>query len=247
MRPERILILGGTQDARALASALVDEGFSVITSLAGLTENPVLPRGEVRCGGFGGVQGLADYLRAEGIAAVADATHPFAQRMSEHAVAACRETGLPLLRLERPAWTAEAGDRWTMVASVAEAAAALPVGARVLVTIGRKEIAPFLAREDISGVARMIEPPMVEWPPRWRLLLQRPPFSVAEERRLMEEHAITRLVTKNAGSPATEAKLMAARALGISVLMVQRPVKPAVQTFETPRELAAAARRLLSP
>jgi precorrin-6A/cobalt-precorrin-6A reductase len=123
----------------------------------------------------------------------------------------------------------------------------LPGGSRALVTIGRKEIAPFLAREDISGVARMIEPPEAPLPARWSLLLRRPPFSVAEERQLMEVHAITRIVTKNAGGSATEAKLVAARELGIPVTMVQRPVKPAVQTFDTAEELAAAVRGLLSP
>jgi precorrin-6A/cobalt-precorrin-6A reductase len=247
MRRERILILGGTGEARELASLLAAEGCSVITSLAGVTENPLLPEGEVRRGGFGGVPGLVDYLNKEGIALVADATHPFAWHMAVHAEAACRETGLPLLRLERPAWRAGAGDRWTAVCSVVEAAASLPGGSRVLVTIGRTEIAPFLAREDISGVARMIESPGSPLPARWTLLLQRPPFTVAQERRLMREHAITRLVTKNAGGAATEAKLVAARELGVPVTMVQRPVKPEVQTFDKAEELAAAATRLLSP
>jgi precorrin-6A/cobalt-precorrin-6A reductase len=247
MRGDRILILGGTGEARELASVLAGQGFSVITSLAGVTENPLLPEGEVRRGGFGGVPGLVEYLSREGIALVADATHPFAQRMPVHAEAACRETGLPLLRLERPVWRPQAGDRWTSVSSVAEAVTSLPGGSRALVTIGRKEIAPFLAREDISGVARMIEPPEAPLPARWSLLLRRPPFSVAEERQLMEVHAITRIVTKNAGGTATEAKLVAARELGIPVTMVQRPVKPAVQTFDTAEELAAAVRGLLSP
>jgi precorrin-6A/cobalt-precorrin-6A reductase len=188
-----------------------------------------------------------EYLSREGIALVADATHPFAQRMPVHAEAACRETGLPLLRLERPAWRPQAGDRWTTVSSVAEAASSLPGGSRALVAIGRKEIAPFLARQDISGVARMIEAPETPLPARWTLLLQRPPFTVEAERRLMGEHAITRLVTKNAGGGATEAKLVAARALGIPVTMVQRPLKPAVQTFDKVEELAAAVRGLLSP
>jgi precorrin-6A/cobalt-precorrin-6A reductase len=247
MRRERILILGGTGEARELAPMLAAQGFSVITSLAGVTENPLLPEGEVRRGGFGGIAGLADYLRREGIAMVADATHPFARQMSVHAEQACREAGLPLLRLERRAWRPEAGDRWTSVSSVAEAATSLPRGSRALVTIGRKEIAAFLAREDISGLARMIEPPDLPLPAGWTLLLQRPPFGLAEERKLMGEHAITRLVTKNSGGAATEAKLVAARELGISVTMVQRPHKPEVQTFETAKELAAAARRLLSP
>jgi precorrin-6A/cobalt-precorrin-6A reductase len=247
MPGERILILGGTQDARALASLLVAEGFSTVTSLAGVTEEPLLPEGDVRRGGFGGAEGLADYLRREDVAAVADATHPFAARISAHADQACRAAGLPLLRLERPAWQPTAADRWITAGSVAEAALLLPEGARVLLTIGRKEIQPFLAREDVSGIARMIEPPAAELPPRWRLLLARPPFTAASELRLMREHAITCLVTKNAGGSATEAKLQAARELGIPVIMVQRPAKPAVQTFLTAGELAAAASRLLSP
>jgi precorrin-6A/cobalt-precorrin-6A reductase len=247
MPGERILILGGTRDARLLASALIAEGFCVITSLAGVTEEPLLPEGEVRRGGFGGPEGLARYLRKEGVAAVADATHPFAARISAHAAEACRAAGLPLMRLERPAWQATPADRWTMADSVAEAALLLPEGSRVLLTTGRKEIEPFLARPDVSGVVRMIEPPPVELPQRWRLLLARPPFSLASERQLMQEHAITRLVTKNAGGASTEAKLEAARELKIPVIMVRRPLKPAVQTFAGAKELAASARRLLSP
>jgi precorrin-6A/cobalt-precorrin-6A reductase len=247
MPGERILILGGTRDARELAASLIAEGFSVITSLAGVTADPLLPQGELRRGGFGGPEGLARYLRREGVAAVADAAHPFAARISVHAAEACRSEALPLFRLERPAWRPSHGDRWTMAESVMPAARLLPEGARVLLTIGRKEIGPFLAREDVSGVARMIEPPPLELPARWRLLLARPPFSVASERQLMQAHAITCLVTKNAGGSATEAKLQAARELEIPVIMVQRPVKPQVQTFAGAAELTAAARRLLSP
>ena len=247
MPRDRILILGGTRDARELADLLVANGCSVITSLAGVTQNPELPAGEVRRGGFGGAQGLLAYLRQESVVAVADATHPFAWRMSTNADAACREAGLPLLRLERAAWQATVDDRWLPVASVAEAAALLPERARAFITIGRNEIQAFLSREDISGLARMIEPPGITFSPRWSLLLDRPPFTVAHERMLMTDHAVTWLVTKNAGGPATEAKLIAARELRIPVIMVERPVKPPAQSFATAVELASTFQRLLSP
>lgn len=247
MRSRRILILGGTGEARALAALLAGEGHAVITSLAGVTENPLLPAGEVRRGGFGGAVGLASYLRQEDIAVVVDATHPFAARMSANAHAACAETGLPLFRLERAAWQAGEGDRWTHVSSMAKAAAMLPTGARVLLTIGRKELAPFLARGGIGGVARMIEPPPRALPPGWLLLLRRPPFSVASEMQLIQEHGVTWLVTKNAGGAETEAKLIAARKLGLPAVMVERPPKPEVQTFAGVEEMASLLCRLLSP
>lgn len=247
MPGKRILILGGTRDARALAADLIARGFPVITSLAGVTAEPLLPPGEVRRGGFGGAGGLADYLKAEGIVAVVDAAHPFAARISANADAACRAAGVPLRRLERPAWQPGTGDRWTSVASVEEAAAALPGGARVLLTIGRKEIMPFLAREDISGIARMIEAPGVSIPPRWNVLLDRPPFTPASERQLLREHAIGWLVTKNAGGQDTMAKLEAAREEGIPVIMVARPAKPEASTFVSLHELTADLERLLSP
>jgi precorrin-6A/cobalt-precorrin-6A reductase len=167
--------------------------------------------------------------------------------MSSHAHLACGDAGVPLLRLERAAWRAGAGDRWTPVASAAEAAAALPAGARALVTVGRKEIAPFLARPNVSGLARMIEPPALPLPSGWTLLCERPPFSVESEQLLMQAHGIDCLVSKNAGGGATAAKLVAARDLGIPVIMVQRPLKPEVQTFDTPAQIVFAARRLLSP
>lgn len=226
MRREPILILGGTGDARRLAERLVAEGLRVITSLAGVTTEPVLPPGEVRRGGFGGVEGLVSYLAGEGIAAVVDATHPFAAQMSIQAYTACERCRVPLYRLERPAWNQRPGDRWSEVASAGAAALALPAGARALVTIGRKEIRPFFARRDVGGIARMIEPPAETAPPGWQVLRQRPPFTVDAEMELMRAEGITHLVTKNAGGGETEAKLFAARQLAIEVIMIARPEKP---------------------
>jgi precorrin-6A/cobalt-precorrin-6A reductase len=247
MRHERILILGGTREARELAGSLVKDGYPVTTSLAGVTANPVLPEGDVRQGGFGGEDGLAEYLTREAFALVIDATHPFAARMSANAHAACKRLRLPLLRLERPAWQPQPDDRWTSVASTGEAAATLPSGAIVLLTIGRKDVAPFFGRADISGIARMIERPSLTPPPGWSVVLERPPFDVAGERQMITDHGISCLVTKNAGGCDTVAKLVAARELGLPVVMVERPVKPKVQAFANPGLLALEVRRLLSP
>lgn len=243
----RILILGGTGDARMLAEGLVAAGHEVITSLAGVTEHPVLPPGEIRQGGFGGASGLRTYLQSAGIALVIDATHPFAARMSAHAADACRSLNLPLLRFERPQWQPRAGDRWTFVASTEDAARALPSGARVLLTIGRQEVAPFFARPDLSGVARMIEAPPAEPPEKWTILRQRPPFETGAEMALMALTGITHLVTKNSGGSSTQGKLEAARKLSLPVVMIERPVKPPVLSFRTDEDLFTAVERALSP
>jgi len=247
MPARRVLILGGTGDARSLAEALLARGHPVTTSLAGVTEAPILPPGDIHQGGFGGVAGLVAYVEKHAISVVADATHPFAARISANAAAACRSLSLPLFRLERPAWQSQPGDRWTHVATVSDAAEVLPSGARVLLTIGRKDVAPFFARPDISGIARMIENPQMTPPATWQVLRERPPFTLADEVALMRERSITHLVTKNAGGSATEAKLAAARQLGIPVVMVDRPAKPDVPCFGSIEALVQAIEGVLSP
>ena len=232
-----ILILGGTGEARGLAAALVGRGVDVVTSLAGVTAVPVLPLGKIRRGGFGGVDGLAAYLAEAGIGLVADATHPFAVGISRHAGEAAGRRGIPYVRLERPAWRAGPGDRWQEVADVAAAVAALAPGATALVTIGRKDLAAFASRDDLRVIARAIEPPGFALPGKWTLVLARPPFAVEAETALMEGHGVSVLVTKNAGGEATRAKLVAARQLGIPVIMVARPSKPAAETAETVEEM----------
>lgn len=247
MPGKTVLILGGTRDARDLAALLVDCGHGVITSLAGVTADPVLPAGEVRHGGFGGADGLADYLRRARIALVADATHPFAVRISGHAHAACERLGVPLLRLERPAWQPAPEDRWTEVADAAAAANALPARARVMLTIGRRQLEPFFGRPGLSGVIRCIEPPDAAVPPGWRLLRERPPYSLVAETGLIRSNAISHLVSKNSGGEAVAAKLVAARALAIPVIMIARPKKPETATAATADALAMAVERLLCP
>lgn len=237
---KRVLILGGTAEARRLAEHLTADGrYDVITSLAGRTTAPETPPGTVRTGGFGGSKGLKNFLQAERINLVADATHPFAATISANAVAACADTQVPCIRLERPPWRAEPGDQWISATGISEAATTIPSGATALVTVGRQEIAPFFMRTDVHVVARMIEPPSVDIPPHAELILARPPFTLAQERALMEEKRIDVLVTKNSGGDATAAKLAAARALTRPVIMIARPPPPDVPSAATADAVAA--------
>jgi precorrin-6A/cobalt-precorrin-6A reductase len=172
-----VLVLGGTSEARALAAELAAvPGLRVISSLAGRVSNPSLPAGEVRVGGFGGADGLAAYARAEGVGAVVDATHPFAETISAHAVDACARAGLPLLRLARPAWSRRDGDEWHDASSLAEAAALLPkLGSRVFLTTGRQGLAAFAAL-DLWFLIRCVDPPDGPLPARSEVLLARGPY-----------------------------------------------------------------------
>ncbi|MFI9383744.1 cobalt-precorrin-6A reductase [Kutzneria sp. NPDC052558] len=224
-----VLVLGGTGEARRLAEVLAGRpGLRVVTSLAGRVSSPHHPPGEVRIGGFDGVEGLAEWLRAEGVDAVVDATHPFAARITESAVAATERLGLRLLVLRRPGWREVEGDDWRWVDSVAEAAAMVPsVGTRALITVGRQELEPFAQLDGVWLLARSIEQPTVPV----RAVLGRGPFSVEAELRLLREHAIDVLVTKDSGGD--DAKLVAARRLGVPVIVVRRPPPPAVTVVST--------------
>lgn len=236
----KLLILGGTTEATAIAAALAqDARFDATLSLAGRTSRPLPQALPTRTGGFGGIDGLAAYLRAQRIDALIDATHPFAAQMTAHAVAAARATGTALLIVLRPAWRPEPGDRWTMVADMAEAAAALgPEPRRVLLTVGQKDLLPFRAVPQHDYLIRSIEPPPAEvLPPRMRFLPARGPFTEAEETRLIEAEAVQVIVTKNSGGAATEAKLAVARRLGLPVVMVARP--PAPDALTAPDAAAA--------
>ena len=224
-----MLILGGTTEASAIARALAgDARFQAVLSLAGRTRAPVLPPIPWRSGGFGGAEGLAAYLRTEGVQALVDATHPYAARISHNAVLAAAAAGVPHLAVLRPAWSAQPGDRWTAVPSMDAAAAALgPLPRRVLLTVGQQELAPFLAAPWHRYLIRSVEPPPPALlPPGARILTARGPFTEADEHRLLVGKQIEVLVTKNSGGTATAAKLAAARALGVEVVMVARPPVP---------------------
>jgi precorrin-6A/cobalt-precorrin-6A reductase len=241
----RILILGGTGEGRELARRLNLQGYDVITSLAGATAAPLLPEGSIRRGGFGGSSGLEEFLRKEGIALVIDATHPFAVKMSLNGSAAAESSGIGFLRLERPAWSPQSGDRWIAAKEIAEAALLAPSGARIFLSIGHKEVRAFLVREDLSGLLRSIEPPGQRLPTGWALLLARPPFTVDGELSLMRQHRIDVLVSKNSGGEQTAAKLAAARQLQIPVIMVERPRKAPARTVASVDEMVELVPRCL--
>jgi precorrin-6A/cobalt-precorrin-6A reductase len=222
----RILILGGTGEARELAAVLVAAGTDVISSLAGRVSRPRLPDGPVRIGGFGGADGLAAFLRAEGITRVVDATHPFAGTITANAARAAAEAGVPRLVLRRPAW--ETDPSWEQVADISAAAAAVArwPGEGVFLTTGRRDLDAFAPDAGHRFLVRTVDPPDGPVPPRMALLLDRGPYTVEGESALIREHGIGLLVTKNSGGPMTAAKLTAARALGVRVVMVARPSLP---------------------
>jgi precorrin-6A/cobalt-precorrin-6A reductase len=228
MSPIRVLVLGGTSEARALAAALErDPAVDVTSSLAGRVARPALPEGRTRVGGFGGAQGLGRWLVRERVSLLVDATHPFAARISASAAAASRSTGVPLLVLRRPEWSAAADDRWHHVDSLAAAAQALPrLGARVFLTTGRQGLDAFAGLHDLWFLVRTIDPPAPPVPPAMQLVLDRGPYAEESERTLMRRHGVDVLVTKNSGGSATAPKLDAARSLGLPVVMVRRPPMP---------------------
>jgi precorrin-6A/cobalt-precorrin-6A reductase len=223
-----ILILGGTTEARELAAGLASRpGVRVTTSLAGRVTRPGAVAGEVRIGGFGGVVGLADWIREEQVDALVDATHPFARAITAHAVRAAAATGVRCVVLRRPGWRPGPGDRWHQVDSLEEAARLLPsLGRRVFLTTGRTELAAFAHLTELHFVVRSVELPEPPMPPHTEVLLARGPFTVADESTLLYDHCIDVLVTKDSGGAATSAKLTAARELALPVVVVRRPPLP---------------------
>lgn len=217
-----ILVLAGSGEARVLCAALAAQGRRAIASLAGATRDPRPLPLPTRIGGFGGAEGFARYLETEGIAAVIDATHPFALRMPPRTAALCAARGLPHLRLMRPGWTAGPADRWTRVPDIAAAAAAIPAGARAFLATGRQSL-PAFAAVRAETFLRVIDPPDRPYPLPGGWVPGRPPFTPEADAALFRALAITHLVTKDSGGEETRAKLDAAAALGLPVIMVDRP------------------------
>src|SRR5271166_21947 len=220
----RVLVLGGTSEASGLAALLAKRrDIEAFMSFAGRTKAPVAPPIPLRSGGFGGADGLALYLQAERIDVVVDATHPFAEQISRNAEAAAQRCDIPLVILSRPPWTREAADRWIDVPDMASAAAALGrESRRVFLAIGRLQIAPFEAAPQHFYLIRSIEPvaPSI---PRHRVIEARGPFDAEAEERLLCDEMIDIIVTKNSGADAVFGKILAARRLGLPVVMVERP------------------------
>ncbi|MET8565604.1 cobalt-precorrin-6A reductase [Streptomyces flaveolus] len=242
--PAHVLILGGTTEARRLAADLAARpGVRVTTSLAGRVARPGALPGEVRTGGFGGPEGLADWLRTHRVDALVDATHPFAASITDHAARAARATGVPAVVLGRPGWRPGPGDRWHDVPSLAGAAEALPgLGRRVFLTTGRLGLAAFAHLTDLRFLVRSVDPPEPPLPPDTSVVLARGPFTVAGDTELLRAHRIDVLVTKDSGGEATAAKLTAARELGLPVVVVRRPALPAGVTAVP--DVAGALERL---
>lgn len=222
-KPEKILVLGGTREAADLARELAAKGLDVTTSLAGRTKEPAPVEGKLRIGGFGGAEGLAAYLKEEGFTRVIDATHPFAKTISANAVKACETAALPLDIRTRVPWQKQPGDLWTEVATLEDAARALPGNARVLLALGRQYLDAFLSRTDCHFVIRMVDPP--ESPLAFashEILTAKPSTDPVEEAALFRNHTITHIVCRNSGGDGAYAKIVAARKIELPVVIVGR-------------------------
>jgi len=237
----RVLLLGGTSEARALA-ALLQPHVDVVSSLAGRVPDPALPVGTVRIGGFGGVDGMRRWLVDSGVDAVVDATHPFAATITAHAAAVCGQLRLPYLVLARPAWPA--GDAIVVGSDVEAADTVVRRGySRVFLTTGRSGVGAFADVDAWFLIRAVTAPEPHTLPRRHRIVLSRGPYSYDDELTLLREHAIDALVTKNSGGDMTRPKLDAAAALGVRVVMVERPRLPdGLNTVSTVEEAAAWVR-----
>jgi precorrin-6A/cobalt-precorrin-6A reductase len=238
----RVLVLGGTSEASKLASLLAGQsGITATVSFAGRTKAPRAPEIPYRSGGFGGVEGLEAYLKAERINVLVDATHPFAEQISRHAAIAAVRANIPLVCLSRPAWRPEASDLWISVKNMAAAVAALGhEQKRVFLTVGRLQIDNFAAAPQHFYLVRAIEPPEpAPSLPRHQVILRRGPFAVEAEEKLLREELIDVIVTKNSGGEETFGKIVAARNLGLPVVMVARPQQDTRAVLHDPAEVMA--------
>ena len=246
---KKILLLGGTTEARQVAEALAGYGKTLVTmSLAGRTKTPLKQPVPVRVGGFGGAAGLAIYLREHQIDLLIDATHPFAARISANAVLASEGTGVPLIAFRRPPWHPRDGDRWTSVDGPDEAFAALGEASRnVFLALGRVELGERRVPPQHSYLVRSIDPihPPLQLP-RVRYITARGPFDQALEEKLFKSNRINVIMAKNSGGAANFAKFAAARKLGIEVIMLRQPSLPKTLAGETVAEVCALAVHALS-
>jgi len=237
----RVLLLGGTTEASLLARRLAQDGVDAVFSYAGRTDAPVAQPLPTRIGGFGGPEGLAHYLADQRISHVVDATHPFAARMSRNAIVACAKAAVPLCGFERAPWASGPGDDWRHVADLAGAVAALPERpARVFLAIGRQNLDAFAAKAQHHYLLRLVDPPQGPLPlPDTTVVIARGPFTEPADRELLARHRIGLIIAKNAGGTGARAKLDAARALGIPVILIGRPELP-------PRRIARSVEEVMA-
>ena len=233
MDGKNILILGGTGDAISIAEKLsLIKNYKIITSLAGVTQKPRLPIGKTHIGGFGGREGLVNFLEANKINLIVDATHPFSTQIKENAIFASNELFVPIIHFVRDQWKMEIGDKWHMVDNLPEASNKLRELSstrklKVFLTVGRKGLADFADILNSKFVIRSIEKPLAlggfsraEW------IEGRGPFSFDNELKLLQQEQIDIIVTKNSGGLSGKAKLLAARTLGLPVIVVRQPPRP---------------------
>ncbi|WFU69999.1 cobalt-precorrin-6A reductase [Bradyrhizobium sp. CB2312] len=244
----RALILGGTADASVLAAEIARTQIDAVYSYGGRTRTPADQPLPTRIGGFGGVSGLADYIRSEAITHVIDATHPFAAEMSHNAVAACAETGTPLIALERPPWTKVPGDNWIEIRDVNAAVAALPdAPANVFLAIGRQHIAPFASKPQHAYTLRFVDPPEAPLPFAADVIVSRGPFTLEGELEMLRGRGIAWIVARNSGGDGARAKIDAARRLSLPVVMISRarlPERPCVESVAEVMEWLGHSTRL---
>ncbi|WP_092023811.1 cobalt-precorrin-6A reductase [Bradyrhizobium sp. OK095] len=234
----RALILGGTADAGLLAAEVARARIDAVYSYGGRTRAPADQPLPTRIGGFGGVSGLVDTIRGEGITHVIDATHPFAAEMSRNAVEACAQTGTPLIALERAPWTKAPGDNWIEIPDVAAAVGALPDSpANVFLAIGRQHIAPFATRPQHAYTLRFVDPPEAPLPFAAEVIVSRGPFTFDGELEMMRARGIAWIVARNSGGDGARAKIDAARTLGLPVIMISRPKLPERLRVESVAEI----------
>ncbi|MBL1268434.1 MAG: cobalt-precorrin-6A reductase [Halomonas sp.] len=224
----KILILGGTSEASALASAVAKRGLPAIFSYAGRVATPKPQPLPTRIGGFGGVNGLATFLAQERITHIVDATHPFAAQMSSNVLAAAAQCGVKAVALTRPAWQPVTGDQWQSVASIDEAVSTLAgQPQRVLLAIGRMHLAAFAGQPQHHYVLRLVDRPTNALPLKdVSTVIDRGPFTLEGDLALLENQRIQRIVCKNSGGDGAASKLTAARRLGLPVVMIERPALP---------------------
>jgi precorrin-6A/cobalt-precorrin-6A reductase len=239
MRVLRVLLLGGTTEASQIGRALAAAGVAGVYSYAGRTATPVAQPLPTRVGGFGGVDGFCEYIRREQITHVIDATHPFASQISRNAVEACAKTATPLIAYLRKPWVSTPGDKWQQVATFEQAAAALPDHpARIFLAIGRQHLTPFAAQPQHFYLLRLVDAPDTALPlPDAEIVLARGPFTIEGDLALLRDHRITDIVARNAGGEGARAKLDAARALGLPVIMIDRPILPERRTAQNVHEI----------
>jgi precorrin-6A/cobalt-precorrin-6A reductase len=231
----RVLLLGGTTEASQIGRELAAAGIAGVYSYAGRTATPVAQPLPMRVGGFGGVDGLAEYIKQERMTHVIDATHPFASQISGNAVEACAKTATPLIAYLREPWAAVPGDKWQHVADVEDAAAALPnQPARIFLAIGRQHLNPFAAKPQHFYLLRLVDTPDRALPlPDTEIVVARGPFTIEGDLALLRDHRITHVVARNAGGEGAKAKLDAARMLGLPAIMIGRPILPKRRTVQS--------------